>query len=75
MYTALEMENFPKLQLLEIITNLEAVYQRRHHGALRSSQDLLVQLLASAADDELAWKTLARQLQMSYKRRFNKDLF
>jgi flagellar biosynthesis protein FlhG len=75
LYTTLEMQDFPRLQILELISNLEAVYQRRYHEPLRDPQDLLIQLLASAADNEIAYKVLARQLHLSYRRRFNKELF
>ncbi|MDV3242738.1 MAG: MinD/ParA family protein [Methylocaldum sp.] len=70
LYRDLEVKGFPEIDLKEICTTLEAIYERRYERPIKSPDSTIVQLLANARGSDEKIRQLAEFLRSSYERQF-----
>jgi hypothetical protein len=75
LYRSLEMQDFPYTEIRDLIFTLESLYEKRCQIPIRSVDDTVIKLFEDVNGSEGKMEELGRQLQASYRRQFNKNLF
>jgi MinD-like ATPase involved in chromosome partitioning or flagellar assembly len=75
LYRSLEMRDFPYTEIRDLVFTLESLYEKRCQIPIRSIDDAVIKLFEDVNGSEEKMEELGKQLQASYRRQFNKNLF